>query len=123
MAEKSQPQTVKFVYKTDAEYSTKYVDGATASVTPGGNIHVAFFLERMPYFQEVIYELSPDGNLGQEISRKLEFEAVCRHQQVGVILTPAAAEKLVELLQKTAKQMNEVQANAKAPKATRQKLS
>jgi hypothetical protein len=47
MADKAQPQTVKFVYEKSADYSIRYVDGATASGMPSGNLRVSFFLERV----------------------------------------------------------------------------
>jgi hypothetical protein len=109
MADKAQPQTVRFVYEKSADYSIRYADGATASVMPSGNLHVIFFLEHAPYIQETVQEVSPTG-LGDELSRKLEFDGICRHEQVGIVLAPGAVERIIELLRKTLKQMEALNA-------------
>lgn len=83
---------------------------------PNGNLHLSFFLERVPYFKELTHAINSDGGLGEEISRKLEADGVCRHQQVGIVLTPLAAENTAKFILETLENIKKAEADARAAK-------
>lgn len=77
MPEKKIPSQVTFTYEISTDFTARYADGATAKSTPSGNIYVGFFLERPHEFEKVIHEVTPEGNLGKEVSRTAK-EGICR---------------------------------------------
>jgi hypothetical protein len=95
----SEPQKLTFAYEKSNNFSTAYVDGATARPLPSGNVYLSFFLERGHEFESVTNEV--DGEMvGKEISRKIK-DGICRELQVAIVASPAAAKRICSLITET----------------------
>ena len=75
---------LQFHYLKSSLYRTVHVDGAFGGRTPGGLISMQLFSERFPIPTSMVYSVSPEGLLGEEVGREvrsgivreLEFSAV-----------------------------------------------
>jgi hypothetical protein len=97
MSDQTPPTTLTFTYEQSNDFAVKYADGATAKGTPSGNIYVGFFLERPHEFETVVHEMTPEGQLGKEVSRSIK-EGICRQIQTAVVMNPAAARVISKLI-------------------------
>jgi len=90
---KEAPKTVKFHYIKNQTFHSLHADGAIGGVTPSGNIHIAFYNERMPIPTEIVQKLDEKGALG-EIESKTTREAVVREMEVDVVMNIDVAKNL-----------------------------
>jgi len=96
MAE-STPSSVKFYYRKGKFFKVIHVDGVIGGPTPERAVFVALYNQRSPIPKEIEQALSPDGSLGPEISRRGK-DGIFREVEVGIVLTPKAAEEIGKFL-------------------------
>lgn len=97
MSEKPRLKTLTFTYEQSTDFTAKYADGATIKIMPSGNIYMGFFMDRPHEFENVIHEVSSEGNLGKEVSRTLK-DGLCRQLQTAVVMNQASARAIAKLL-------------------------
>jgi hypothetical protein len=79
-----------FTYDRSPDFAVRYADGTTIKAMPSGNLYIGFFIERPHEFENITYEVTPDGALSKEISCVAK-EGVCRQLQCAIVANPAAA--------------------------------
>lgn len=93
------PRFIKFHSIKGPCFRSVQADGAWGSVNPQGNIHLIFFNERAPVPQEVVFNLNPDGTLGDEITNKrVSKDGMVREMEVDVVLSIKAATNVYKWL-------------------------
>jgi hypothetical protein len=91
---------VKFVYNRSNYYREIISNGAFGNVSPDLDIHVSFFSQHAPDFQEQIFEVTEQGTLGPEIkeAQPKEMKEIHREVEIGVTMNVPAAIQLVRWL-------------------------
>lgn len=59
---------IKFIYKSVPGYNPCYVTGVYGGLNTGQLLVANFFLERLPEEHEEVFNLYPDGSLGEKIN-------------------------------------------------------
>ena len=96
--ERPAPQ-VAFDYIKGSYFRVAHADGVIGGVTPGGNIHMAFYSERGPIPQKEVRALLPDGTLGDVISDKMVVRpAIIREMDIDIVMTHAVAKNILQWL-------------------------
>jgi hypothetical protein len=100
---------VAFDYIKGPHFSTVWADGALASGTPNGLVHVAWYAERPALPRRQVYKIDPEtGSLGEEVKEKLISRgSVVREMPFDVLMTVETAEGLSQLLQRVLKDLND----------------
>ena len=97
-----------FDYVKSSLFRTIHADGVVGSITPASNIYIAFFNERFAIPQQLVFEIQPDGEIGDEIlESRRSRDSVLREMEVGVTMSIDAAEFLLESLQEIIKEAKE----------------
>ena len=66
-------------------FKQTHVDGASAGITPSGNINVNFYSQRNPIPKSTNFELKEDGSLGQLHSVSEDSKSgIIREYDVGI---------------------------------------
>jgi len=88
---------VDFIYQKTPTYKNYHADGVFGGITPGGYLHLGFFLERNPIPQKIKMEINPDSTLGKEISQEGK-KGIIREFECGVIIDLKTAKKIEKWL-------------------------
>ena len=90
---------VKFFFEYDPAYRLVATNGAWLGITPRGDIRIDFFVESLGNPQEVVNLITPQGQLGPELSRTPpQQRRVERRLQVGILLTLDNAESIADFI-------------------------
>lgn len=95
---KKLPERVRFVYDKARHHRTFHADGAWATATPQGEVQFTFFNDLRPMPEWTISAVTPEGQVGQEISRKLNVQEISREANVTVVMNRATVNNLIDLL-------------------------
>lgn len=88
-------RTVNFDYIKSPLFRSIHVDGAIGAVTPNGHIHLSLYNERPAIPRQIIHELAPDGQLGEEIpGRRVSRGGIVREMDVDVYMSVETVESL-----------------------------
>lgn len=100
------PTKITFSFTKDEGYRILSVNGVWGGVTPRGDILVDFFHESQAIPETVTHEMTPAGQLGDELERspKPVFQ---RTVLVGMMLTAKQAESIGRWLQENARKVGE----------------
>ncbi len=86
------PSKIRFHYIKSNLFRVVHADGVWGGITPTGGIQIAFFSERVPIPQQVEFQLSPDGRVGEEIPEgKVAREGIVREVEVDVVINLGTA--------------------------------
>lgn len=91
------PEEIEVHYLKTSNYRTYHVDGAFGGLTPSGMLYMELFVQRAPTPKKIIYKLSEDGSLGDELGREGKI-GIIREVESGLVMDVRAAESLVEWL-------------------------
>ena len=100
------PSSIKFHYIKGNFFRVVHADGAIGGLTPSRQIFISLFNERAAIPKVIEMKLSPDGTLGEEISREGK-DGLVRELEMGIILSGHAAEHLLVILQESLKALKE----------------
>ena len=89
---------IEFKYTKSPDYRLKYVNGAFGGPTPKGEIKIDFFIDHMETPDGVVYAITPNGQIGEEIKRTPLKQPITRELQVGIIANLQDAKSLHEWL-------------------------
>ena len=98
---KTEPKTpeVIFEYIKGQNFRVVHADGAIGGVTPGGNIHMAFYSERSAIPRLMVHEVTADGALGALKPEKTVSRAgIVREMDVDVVMSEAGIDALLAWL-------------------------
>ena len=107
MAE-STPSSINIYYEKGKLFRVVHVDGALGGLTPTRNIFVSLYSQRNPLPTLIVQRFSPDGTLGEEISREGKT-GVFREMEIGLVLNAPVARELAKFLVEQAKLLDESQ--------------
>jgi hypothetical protein len=97
---------VKFYFIKSNFFRVVHADGAIGGLTPSRQIFISVYNERAAIPKIIEMNISPDGHLGEEISREGK-EGLVREMEMGIILNGHAAELLAETLLESVKALKE----------------
>lgn len=100
------PSSVKFYFIKSNFFRVVHADGAIGGLTPSRQIFISVYNERAAIPKIIEMNISPDGHLGEEISREGK-EGLVREMEMGIILNGHAAELLAETLLESVKALKE----------------
>jgi hypothetical protein len=100
------PSSVKFHFIKSNFFRVVHADGAIGGLTPSRQIFISVYNERAAIPKIIEMNISPDGHLGEEISREGK-EGLVREMEMGIILNGHAAELLAETLLESVKALKE----------------
>ena len=115
------PSSVKFHYIKGHLFRVIHVDGAIGGITPQRQIFVSLFSERAALPTMIEFEVSPEGELGEEIKREGR-EGLVREMDVGVVLSVESARDLADLLQRQLQVLEESTPEVESDPATARKM-
>ncbi|MCB1521569.1 MAG: hypothetical protein KDJ37_13470 [Hyphomicrobiaceae bacterium] len=82
-------------YIKTSSFKVDWADGAVGGVTPAGYVHVAFYAERLSIPRRLVFSLTPDGALGDEIANKRrDRNSVVRELSTDVMMSANVAEQI-----------------------------
>jgi hypothetical protein len=110
MTEKIEKQKVSFRYKISSNFAVYAIDGVHGGLTPKGDIMMNVFHERRAIPKKTVYELNPDGSLG-EIIEKEEKKSIIRDVPFGLSMSPDTARSLAKWLNQKADEFNKIVGN------------
>lgn len=91
---------LKFHYLKNKNFRTIHIDGVVGGVTPSNLIHVAIYSERPPIPKEMVYEVNPDGTLGEAVhDETVTLDGLVREMEVDILLDIVKAKGISEWLQ------------------------
>ncbi len=105
--ENKRSREVEFFFEFDKNYRIVATNGAWGGITPRGDIHVDFFVERQGIPESVKQTISEEGALGG-ITETKPGKRLVRTLQVGVLITVEEAQNLVKFLTDRIKQIEEI---------------
>jgi hypothetical protein len=109
-----EPETVIFEYIKSQAFRSIHADGAIGSVTPSGNLHIAFYNERAPIPRMMVHEKNIDGSLGTPIPEQtVTRPGIVREMDVDVILSPKALDALLDWLVERKKDLAKIERQQK----------
>ena len=86
-------------------------DGAWGGITPGGNLAIVFYSERMPIPQSIEHEITQDGTLGQRTNLESK-QGVVREMEVEVVVNLEAAKGILNWLRGQIDSLEQAQSDA-----------
>lgn len=107
LAGKKQKIAFKYIYSDT--YNPVYANGAVGGLSTQGEIVANFYLERQPVLRSQVHDLTPDGQLGDEISRDPPATdlQVVRFVTTGVVLSLETARRVHDWLGKAIVQLDQ----------------
>ena len=78
-------RSVDFHYIKSPGFRSVHADGVWGGATPRGYITMSFYSERFPIPQKLVFEHTPEGRLGKEISRQSR-DGLIREVDVEVMM-------------------------------------
>jgi hypothetical protein len=88
---------VKFHFETDPDYRIVAANGIWSGITPRGDMQLDFFVESIGAPSQVVNLVTPEGNLGNELSRSPEPRIV-RRMQIGILLSLEQADNIADFI-------------------------
>ena len=89
--------TVTFDYIKTSNFRSVRADGAIASTTPNGYLHLALYSERPAIPRRGVFALNDDGSLGDLVSM-VSRESIVREMEIDLFLDLTTAEAIHRLL-------------------------
>ena len=88
---------ITFNYIKSNHFRVVHADGVMGNETPGNDLFIGFYNERIPLPDALTYEIDEEGNLGKEIleERNVKTDGILREVEVGVVLDLDMAKALV----------------------------
>jgi hypothetical protein len=97
--DKSEPDRLAFDYIKSNFFRVAHVDGAVGSATPSGLIHLACYSERPAIPRRMVFEVSAEGVLGQEVaSLKDTRDSIVRELEIDLLMSVEVASGLRDWL-------------------------
>lgn len=106
MPDTEMPSTLKFHFIKSNFFRVVHTDGAIGGLTPSRQIFISLYSERAAIPRVIEMTISPEGSLGDEISR-VGKNGIVRELEMGIILNAHAAEQLIGALQESVKALKE----------------
>jgi hypothetical protein len=95
-----EPQNVAIEYIKGQLFRVVHADGAIGSITPSGNVHIAFYSERAAIPRMMVHPRNENGTLGPPIPEQtVTRPGLIREMDVDVVMGPAAVDALITWLQ------------------------
>jgi hypothetical protein len=92
-------QKVKFHYVKSPLYRTVHVDGVIGGLTPQGALSLGIYSERLLYPDQMVYSLTPKGEIGEEIAEeRIARDGIGRELEASLVMTLPAARQLARWL-------------------------
>jgi hypothetical protein len=111
-------QKVQFHYIKSPLYRTVHVDGMIGGPTPVSTLAVGLYSERLLYPDQMVYEVLPEGGLGNEIvEERITREGIGREIEVSLVMSLPTARKLAQWLVRNIKAGERAIKEAKARRA------
>ena len=93
--EATEPQRVLFHYIKSPAFHTLHADGVIGGVTPRADLHLAFYVERLPLPNQTQHAIHEDGTLGPELRHlRVCKEGIVREMLVDITMDAITAEAL-----------------------------
>lgn len=92
------PKSVEIHYLKANDFRVIHADGVWGGVAPRGYITMSVFSERNPIPRKMIFDVTPDGQLGPETGRDSK-EGIIREVEVDVVMDVPLAKSLIRWLQ------------------------
>ena len=89
--------SVDIHYLKANDFRVVHADGVWGGVAPRGYITMSVFSERSPIPRKMVFDVTPDGQLGPETSRDSK-EGIVREVEVEVVMDVPLAKSLIEWL-------------------------
>ena len=102
-------QTISFDFIKSSAYRVVHADGAWGGLNVRGNIFMAFYVERPAIPTRITNAITPEGRLGEELSRE-QRPAVVREVEVGVVMDLVSAKSLHDWIGAKLEEAKELQA-------------
>ncbi len=111
----AEPKRILFHYIKSPAFHTLHADGVIGGITPRADLHLAFYVERLPLPNSTQHGIKEDGTLGPEI-RQLRVckEGIVREMLVDITMDAMTATSLhgwlgrhLEMLNKRLSEMEE----------------
>ena len=106
------PKEIDIHYIKTPSYRTYHADGMFGGGTPNGKIYFEFFVQRPVTPKVIRQKITPEGQLGDEISREGKT-GVVREIEAGVIMDVAVAIEFKDWLDKYIKAVKEAEEKMK----------
>jgi hypothetical protein len=100
--------SVKFYYEKGHLFRVLHVDGVIGGPTPERAVFMALYNQRSPIPKEITQALCADGTLGAELARDGK-DGIYREVEVGIVLTPKAAEEIGQFLLQQARLLRDTE--------------
>ena len=91
------PKSVEIHYLKANDFRVIHADGVWGGVAPRGYITMSVFSERNPIPRKMVFDVTPDGQLGPVTDRDSK-EGIIREVEVEVVMDVPLAKSLVEWL-------------------------
>ena len=98
MADETDNRSITFHYIKSNSFRVVHGDGVWGGGTPNGNISMSFWSQRAPIPQTLTHEITPGGDLGDEIARESKQDVI-REVEVAVVVSLDVAKSLVTWLE------------------------
>lgn len=95
---KAKSREVDIYYPKAVHHQTIAADGMWAALTTQLEIQIAFYKEIQPMPRRIRHKVTPQGGLG-EITQKELDPGIVRETAVTVVINPAVAAQIIQLLQ------------------------
>lgn len=116
-------QKVRFHFVKSPYYRTVHVDGVLGGPTPIGTIAMGLYSERLLYPDQVVYEVSAEGQLGDEIEEeRIARDGIGREIEVSLVMTLPTARKFAQWLLRNVKTAERTIKEARETKARREAI-
>ncbi|MBK9386088.1 MAG: hypothetical protein IPN34_14850 [Planctomycetes bacterium] len=88
--------TVRIHYIKSNLFRVVHTDGVWGGLTPSLKISMAFWSERRPIPRELVFNVTPEGALGEEIrTMRVSKEGIVREVETEIVMDLNAAKALV----------------------------
>lgn len=93
-------RTLSFDYIKSNLFRVIHADGAIGSITPTGNLHVAFYSERAAIPKRTVHQHFDDGSISDPLADMTESrESIVREIDVDVVFSSEVLDSLINFLQ------------------------
>ena len=92
--------TIRFEYRSSEGYKPSYINGVHGGLNAAGDLIAHFFTEQRAIDKESVFNLLPNGDIGDPIITTSEDEPiqVTRFIQTGLVMSLATAKQVREWL-------------------------
>ncbi len=93
-------ETIRFAYRSSEDYKPSYVNGVHGGLNAAGDVIAHFFTEQRSIDQEEVFNLLPNGEIGDPIITTSANEPiqVTRFIQTGLVMNLETAKQVSEWL-------------------------